>query len=108
MTALIALVALLVVAVLAIMAAEAHRRHTITSNRVDWKIPKHRESERCNYCGGFMFWEGPHGCASVNVKCATPGCGRKFCYGGPFGLTEINNSDEFYDMLSKPRSVLDM
>lgn len=48
----------------------------------------------CPTCRSDKFLEGPRGGLSVNVKCA--GCGRKWCYLGPFGWLEIDNDNSLY------------
>jgi hypothetical protein len=52
--------------------------------------------EQCPDCGGVDFYEGPHGGASVNVKCAHLSCGRKFCWSPLGDMLPIDNSDELY------------
>lgn len=52
------------------------------------------ERGRCPDCGGQQFIEGPHGGASVNIKCAK--CGSKFWYAPPFTPQRIDNDDRFY------------
>lgn len=55
--------------------------------------------QRCPDCGG-QVWPGPRGGMSVNYLCQTDGCGSKFNYEGPFGVTRITNAS--------PKKVVDI
>ena len=72
------------------------------------KIPEYPALECCPACGGNWFYEGPHGGASVNVKCANPVCGKKFNWMGPFGFSEINNDDGFYKKKYPPCQIREL
>lgn len=40
------------------------------------------KGQKCPGCDSLYFFDGPHGGAAVNVKCAM--CGRCYWYGPPF------------------------
>lgn len=51
---------------------------------------------RCPDCGSTLFYTGPEGGASINVKCANVKCGHKFNACPPFSMEPIDNDDRFY------------
>jgi hypothetical protein len=52
------------------------------------------EEQKCPNCTSVLFYEGPHGGASVNVMCAK--CKRTFNWMGPFGLQPIEEVPGVY------------
>jgi hypothetical protein len=50
----------------------------------------------CPNCHGMLFYKGPCGGASINVKCANPTCGCKYNACPPFDLEQIYNDDVYY------------
>jgi ribosomal protein S27E len=47
---------------------------------------------KCPDCEHEGFLEGPHGCLSINFKCANPACGSRFNHMGPFGIDRISDA----------------
>lgn len=69
---------------------------------IQWRIRQNKKLRApapygycCPNCNGLLFYPGPSGCGSANVKCANPDCGKKYCYGG-FFIQPIDNEDRYY------------
>jgi hypothetical protein len=57
-----------------------------------------QESLTCPDCGGQMWYEGPSGGMSQNIRCGK--CKHWFNFGGPFGFTErihVGENGRVYD-----------
>jgi len=56
-------------------------------NNCGWEFYSTYSKGKCPDCGSKKFYEGPHGGAAVNVKCAD--CGHKFNLGLPLFVQRI-------------------
>ena len=82
-------------------------------SRIEGPDPKEWEAlntqnakARCPSCGSKLFYPGPQGGGTINVKCV--GCGKYWNYlGAPFGFEPIESEDRYFNLL-KGRKLEDL